>query len=139
MSIIHAGGYVEFRDEEWSGAYRLRPYEIWDAARRFTSGMYKIGTIMCLSFAPSKILKISHGGAILHNNPVADEWLRKARFDGRTEGVHPKDDDLIIGYRCNMLPGLAGEGLRALACLPRHNEDLPNSDYPDLSTFRAFQ
>jgi hypothetical protein len=38
MSIIHSGAEVVFDDREWSGAYKLEPYPIFDAAKRFTSG-----------------------------------------------------------------------------------------------------
>src|ERR1017187_2632578 len=43
MSIIHAGGFVKFENLSWQGSYRLKPYPIWDSARRFTSGMYRGG------------------------------------------------------------------------------------------------
>src|SRR3989304_8175229 len=51
MSIIHAGGEVVFDPSEnnWSGIYQLRPYLIYDAAKRFTSNMYISDTFMCLS------------------------------------------------------------------------------------------
>jgi dTDP-4-amino-4,6-dideoxygalactose transaminase len=38
MSIIHAGGRPTFRDEEWRGAYQLKPLPVWDSARWFTAG-----------------------------------------------------------------------------------------------------
>jgi len=141
MSIIHAGGKVAFRDEEWSGAYQLKSSPVWDSARRFTSGMYVAGQFQCLSFHPSKILGLSgHGGAILHNDPEADEWLRKARYDGRTEGLAPKDDKFtMFGWHCYMAPETAAQGLVRLKLLPDHNDDLPNSDYPDLSKMEIFQ
>ena len=37
-----------------------------------------------------------------------------------------------------MWPAEAEEGLKLLSGLPRANADLPNSDYPDLSTIEAF-
>lgn len=139
MSIIHAGGKVRFRDDEWVGSYPLYPYPIWDSARRFTSRMYKPGQFICLSFHWSKTLGIQQGGAILHDNPEADQWLRKARFDGRTEGVAPKDDTFeTLGYHCYMSPEIAAEGLVRLSFLPLDNADLPNSDYPDLSKVALF-
>lgn len=139
MSIMHAGGRVHFRDEDWTGEYQLSPYPIWDAARRFTSGMYRSGQYQCVSFHWSKILGIQQGGAILHDNPKADEWFRKARFDGRTEGVAPKDDTFTtLGYHCYLSPEIAAEGLVRLSFLPKHNRDLPNSDYPDLSKVALF-
>lgn len=146
MSIIHAGGKVEFADVEWQGAYRLRPYQIYDAARRFTSGMFKstgdpttIHKFVCVSFHASKILGLEQGGAILHGSSRADAWLRRARFDGRREGVAPKDDTFQeIGWHCYMNPSTAAQGLLKLHSLPKVNADLPNDDYPDLSTLECF-
>lgn len=144
QAIMHAGGDVIFRNSEWKGEYQLAPYNIWDCARRFTSGMYKrkwgTTTYKCVSFHWSKTLGIQQGGAILHDDPAADKWFRKARFDGRTEGVAPKDDkDIILGYHCYMSPEIAAEGLVRLWHLPKHNDDLPNDDYPDLSQILLFQ
>lgn len=134
MSIIHAGGTVKFREEDWKGWYRLKPYRIYDYARYFTSKMYRPGAFQCVSFHWSKTLGIGQGGAILHDDPKADAWLRKARFDGRTEGLAPKDDTFdMIGYHCYMSPRDAAEGLSRLVLLPKHNKPLPNDDYPDLS------
>src|SRR5689334_18328671 len=58
MSVIHAGGNVLFEDQEWLGAYQLKPYPIWDCARRFTGGMYVEGQYQCLSFHWAKRLGI---------------------------------------------------------------------------------
>ena len=139
MSVIHAGGRVTFRDEDWQGEYQLAPYPIWDAARRFTSGMYRTGMMQCVSFHWSKILGIQQGGAILHDDPDADVWLRKARFDGRSEGVPPRLDTFVMGWHCYMSPEVAAEGLVRLSFLPQHNADLPRSDYPDLSQQEIFR
>lgn len=139
MSILHAGFYPIFSDEEWKGEYQLKPLPIWDSARRFTSDMYRAGYFQCVSFHASKILADTQGGAILHDNDEADAWFRKARFDGRTEGVAPKDDTFILGYHCYMSPDVAARLLWKLSVLPKHNADLPNSDYPDLSKQEIFQ
>lgn len=141
MSIMHAGGRVAFRDEVWRGAYQLKPYPIWDSARRFTSGMYVNGLgMVCVSFHASKILGIEQGGAILHDDPEADAWLRRARFDGRAEGVRPADDVFdMLGWHGYMSPSVAAQGLLKLHSLPAHNADLPNDPYPDLSLCPAFQ
>lgn len=139
MSIMHAGGRVKFRDEDWTGSYQLKPYPIFDSARRFTSGMYRAGEYQCLSFHWSKILGLQQGGAILHDDADADRWFRKARFDGRTEGVPPKEDQFdTLGYHCYLSPEIAALGLVRLSFLPQHNADLPNSDYPDLSKAPLF-
>jgi dTDP-4-amino-4,6-dideoxygalactose transaminase len=140
QSIIHAGCKVTFREEEWTGGYQLKPTPVWDFARRFTSGMFVQNTMQAVSFHWKKVLGVQQGGAILHDNPYADEWLRRARFDGRREGVAPKNDNFdMIGWHAYMSPEIAAEGLVRLSFLPKHNADLPNDDYPDLSLMRIFR
>ena len=142
MLIKQSGFDVEFWPKEiiWGGRYQLAPYPIYDCARRFTSGMYAPGQFQCVSFHASKILGLEQGGAILHDNLQADAWLRKARFDGRTEGVAPKDDKFtFIGWHCYMNPSTAAQGLLKLHSLPADNADLPNDDYPDLSQMEIFK
>ena len=140
QAIIHAGGRPGWRDEEWSGAYQLAPLPVWDSARRFTGGMFRPGQMQCVSFHASKILALEMGGAILHDDPEADRWLRRARFDGRTERVHPRDDVFdMIGYHVYMPPSVAAHGLLRLYSLPLVNADLPNDDEPDLSRLEIFQ
>ena len=148
MSIIHAGGRPTFRDEEWVGSYQLKPLPVWDCARIFTAGMWdRPGGMACVSFHWAKTLGIQQGGAILHDSTEADHWLRRARFDGRLEGVAPKNQDprdWIVGWHCYMAPETAAAGLVRLANLPRHNEPLPwgqgtDSDYPDLSKLDIFK
>lgn len=139
MSIIHAGGEVSFRDEKWSGLYQLKPLPVWDSARFFSSGMYKLGGMMCVSFHTTKILGDTQGGAILLDNSRAYEWLKRMRFDGRTEGVPPnKDSFQEIGHHCYMSPDVAARLLHKLSVLPSFNEPLPNDAYPDLSQYKIF-
>ena len=152
QAIIHAGGRPTFRDVNWFGMYQLRPLPVWDSARWFTSSMYDFpcmvrgiperrdGEMICVSFHASKTLGIEQGGAILHDNPEADAWFRRARFDGRTEGVAPKDDHFdMIGWHCYMNPSTAAQGILRLHSLPMHNAPLPNDVYPDLSKIEAFR
>lgn len=140
MQILHAGGQVRFRDEDWRGAYILAPFPIFDSARWLSSEMYVPGTFICVSFHWSKILGIQQGGAILCDDPAAVGWLKKARFDGRTEGVAPRNDTFTqLGYHCYMSPETAAAGLVRLSFLPRDNKPLPNDDYPDLSTMEIFK
>jgi len=162
ISITHGGGKPIFRDEQWIGAYQLWPLPVIDSARCLYAEMYKsiaervighapgqaiLGNgMVCLSFHHTKHLGIStHGGAILHDDPELDVWLRRARFDGRAEGVDPKDDTFtVLGYHCYMTPPTAAEGLQRLASLPKHNEPLPwgpgtDSDYTDLSVLEIFK
>ena len=140
MSIIHAGGRPTFRDEIWRGEYQLRQLPVWDCARRFTSGMYRAGEFQCVSFHATKILHDTQGGAILHDCDVADKWFRKARFDGRTEGVAPIDDTFdTIGYHAYLSPDVSARLLWQLSSLPRYNDDLPCDQYPDLSKHEVFR
>lgn len=146
MSIVHAGGRPIFRDEAWEGYYRLQPLPVFDAAREFTGDMYRalakltLGAMVCVSFHWSKHLGIQQGGAILHADPQADLWLRKARFDGRSEGVAPADDVFdVLGYHAYMAPETAAAGLVRLANLPYHNEAIPVDDYQDLSQMEIFK
>lgn len=140
MSIIHAGAKVEFRDEKWSGLYQLSPLPIWDSARFFSSGMYMLGQMMCLSFHTTKILGDTQGGAILLNDDTAYKWLKRMRFDGRTEGVPPHLDSFTeIGYHCYMSPDVAARLLHKLSVLPSYNAPLVNDHYPDLSSYEVFK
>lgn len=164
MAIIHAGGRPTFRDQDWVGYYELAPLRVYDSARWFSASMYREinaqdeqirqhrGGIaglhkpfVCVSFHWAKTLGIQQGGAILHDDPRADHWLRMARFDGRQEGVHPKDQkEWIIGHHCYLAPETAAAGLVRLLNIPTHNEPLPwgpgtDSDYPDLSALDIFK
>ncbi len=131
-AITQAGFDVEFLDIEWKGEYPLHPFNIWDSARRFTAGMFRPGQIQCVSFQTSKILGLEQGGAVLHDDPEADEWLRRQRFDGRLDASEklPKQ----VGRHCYMNPSTAALGLQRLACLPKHNPDNGGSEmFEDLS------
>lgn len=140
QSIFHAGGRPTFRDEDWHGCYQLKPLPIWDSARYFSSQMFVAGRMQCVSFHAAKTLGDTQGGAILHDNDEADAWLRRARFDGRTEGVAPSDDTFTqIGWHCYLSPDVAARLLQKLSVLPKHSAPLPNDDYPDLSLMEIFQ
>ncbi len=140
MTVLNAGYKIHFRDHTWRGRYYLETSPVCDSARRFTGGMFLPGTLQCVSFHWTKVLSIGQGGAILHDSNKADPWLRRARFDGRTEGVPSPDDKLTSrGYHAYMAPRDAAEGLSRLAVLPQENADLPWDDYPDLSELEIFK
>lgn len=140
MQIMHAGAKPKFRKGNWSGKYQLAPTNIWDAARQFRGAMYDSGAMMCTSHHWTKILGVQQGGCILHDSKQADEWLRRARFDGRKEGVAPKKDEFKdIGWHMYMSPEVAAEGLVRIASLKRDVPDLPMDDYPDLTEIGLFK
>lgn len=121
MQAISAGWEVSWSAFEWEGEYQIEPLNVWDSARRFRRGMFRKGQMQCVSFQTSKILGLEQGGAILHDNDKADEWFRRARFDGRLNASErlPK----MRGWHCYMNPSTAALGLQRLACLPDDNPD----------------
>jgi dTDP-4-amino-4,6-dideoxygalactose transaminase len=139
----NAGYRIDWDDVAWRGIYRIWTQglmPLYDAARRFTSGMYVLGSLMCVSFQATKTLPIGRGGAILTNNEDARDWFRRARFDGRTEGVPATHDTFTApGWHMYMPPDDAARGLWLMNGLAAHNEDAPNDDYPDLSAQPIFQ
>ena len=137
QSILHAGAILKFRDYNWKGIYQLEPYPIYDAAKRFTSGMYIEDSLMCLSFHTKKHLKIGKGGMILTNSKEAVEWFKMARYEGRD---HIRDNIAICGWNAYMTPEQAARGLTLLQVLPKHNEDLPEDPpYRDLRELPLFK
>ena len=138
MSILHAGGDVVFEDRKWRGAYQLSPYNIYDAAKRFTSGMYLPDTFMCLSFHIKKRLAIGKGGMILTDNANAVDWFKRMRYEGRSEKPYEEDDINDIGWNMYMTPQQAAHGLALMQNIPHDNPD-QEEDYRDLTTFTIFK
>ncbi len=144
QSIIHAGGEVVFdtsiETNSWKGIYQLKPYPIYDAAKRFTSNMYISGSFICLSFHAKKHLKIGKGGMILTDNKDAVEWFKKARYEGRSEKLYHEDDIDMLGWKMYMTPQQASHGLALMQNIPTHNDDLgENNGYRDLTEFSIFK
>lgn len=144
MSIIHAGGTVVFdkspTTNHWIGIYQLKPYPIYDAAKRLTSGMYIPNSFMCLSFHIKKHLGIGKGGMILTDNTEAANWFRKARYEGRSEKYYKEDNISSLGWNMYMTPQEAAQGLCLLQNFPEHNRDLGEENgYRDLTEFEIFK
>lgn len=141
QSITQAGAKLKFSDEDWKGIYQLKPFPIYDAAKRLTSGMYIPESLMCLSFHFKKPLKIGKGGAILTDNEDAVKKIKKMRYEGRAEGV-PYQQDLLNdqGWNMYMTPEQAARGLIMLMAYPKHAEDqIEEPPYRDLSEFKIFE
>ena len=141
QSVLHAGAKLKFSNENWQGIYQLKPYPIWDSAKRFTSGMYIPGTHMCLSFHIKKHIKIGKGGMILTDNKEAVEWFKKARYEGRSEKFYKEDDIDMLGWNMYMTPQEAAHGLALMQNIPKHNPDLDEhgNGYRDLKEFAVFK
>lgn len=144
MSIIHAGGEVVFdkRPEanHWSGLYQLKPYPIWDSAKRLTSNMYKLNQFICLSFHIKKPLPIGKGGMILTDNKDAVEWFKKARYEGRSEKFYKEDDIDFCGWNMYMMPSMAAKGLELMQNYPENCVDQQEiNGYRELTEFTVFK
>jgi len=144
QSIIHAGGNVIFDKSEeinnWKGIYQLKPYPIYDSAKRFTSDMYIPNSFMCLSFHIKKHLKMGKGGMILTDNEKAVEWFKKARYEGRSEKLYHEDDIDMLGWNMYMTPQQAAHGLALMQNYPNTMPDLDeNNGYRDLTEFSVFK
>jgi dTDP-4-amino-4,6-dideoxygalactose transaminase len=144
MSVIHSGGDVIFDTREetnhWSGFYQLKPYPIWDSAKRLTSNMYIPGQFMCLSFHIKKPLAIGKGGMILTDNLDAVNWFKRARYEGRSEKFYKQDDISFCGWNMYMFPLLAARGLELMQNYPEHVDDIQEiNGYRDLTEFTVFR
>ena len=144
QSIKHAGGNLKFEDLQWSGIYQLKPFPIYDSAKRLTSDMYIPGTHMCLSFHLKKPLCIGKGGMILTDNKEAYDWFIKARYEGRcfkNPNMSYREDPIdIMGYNMYMTPEQAARGLWLMQHYPKHAEDQKEiPDYQDLTTYPLFK
>ena len=136
----HGGGEVVFEDVIWKGVYQLKPYPIYDAAKRLTSNMYIPDTFMCLSFHIKKHLKIGKGGMILTDDEEAAKWFRKGRYEGRGEVMYHKDSIEINGWNAYMSPEQAARGLMLMQNYPEHVPDIPEDPpYRDLTEFPLFK
>lgn len=147
--IIHAGAKVAFREYQepcglLTGAYQLKPTRIWDSALRFTHNMYVPGSLMVLSFTgPYKNLKLGKGGAILCDDADTRNWLKRARFSGRSECSYHTDNFTQLGHNFYMLPELAARGLLLMPQFynldgtPKLMPDV-TLPYPDLSKFPIY-
>lgn len=144
MSIIQAGGEVIFdksyETNHWTGLYQLKPYPIYDSAKRFTSNMYIKNSFMCLSFHIKKSLGIGKGGMILTDNLDAVEWFKRARYEGRSEKFYKDDNIKFIGWNMYMTPQEAAHGLALMQNYPEHVQDtMEVNGYRDLTEFEVFK
>jgi dTDP-4-amino-4,6-dideoxygalactose transaminase len=141
QTIMHAGAEVVFEDRDWSGCYQLKPYPIYDSAKRLTSDMYMPGTFMCLSFHIKKTLPMGKGGMILCDSEEAYEWFKAARYEGRvwtSEGE--KNDITTLGWNMYMTPEQAAHGLALMQNYPKYVADLgEDNGYRDLTEFTLFK
>ena len=144
MSVLHSGAKVVFDKtpsiNHWNGVYQLKPYPIYDSAKRLTSNMYIKDSFMCLSFHIKKQLPIGKGGMILTDDADAVEWFKRARYEGRSEVYYKEDNVKTLGWNMYMTPQQASTGLALFQNYPEHNADLEEKNgYRDLTEFDVFK
>ena len=144
QSIMHAGGEVIFdkrgKTNHWSGIYQLKPYPIYDAAKRLTKDMYIPGSFMSLSFHIKKQLPIWKGGMILTDDEKAVELFTRARYEGRSQKFYKDDDIEFCGWNMYMTPQQAAHGLAMFQNYSEHKQDLEEKGgYRDLTEFTVFK
>ena len=82
------------------------PTNIFDSARRFERGMYRLDMNQCLSFGRNKPLEVGRGGAILVGNKNDYVQLKRMAYDGRDLTISPWEDQVSfeLGYHYYMRP-----------------------------------
>lgn len=131
MQIRHSGFGVTFKDLSWTGMYKLEPTPVIDCAQRFTENMYVSGCLQCLSFHSKKILSIGRGGMILTDDPIARDWLVRARYDGRKSIYYndiSSDENMMLGWHMYMTPEQAVRGIEQFYKTPTVNPDSGSSE-----------
>ncbi len=77
---------------------------------------------------------------VLLSDPEAVDWLKKMRYEGRSEKMYHEDQIDLIGYNMYMTPQQAAHGLALMQQMPKHNDDLPEGNgYRDLTEFTCFK
>lgn len=105
QSIIQADGNVIFDEtrDDWKGIYRLFPTNIYDAAKRFTSDMYKPRTLMRYEGRNSKIYHEDNIKQMGYNMYMTPEQAARGLTLMRNIPVYNEDQIEEGGYA--YLPG----------------------------------
>jgi dTDP-4-amino-4,6-dideoxygalactose transaminase len=134
MTMHKLGILYSHTDDEWTGEYPFESTRIWDSARRLEQGMYRKGTMQCLSFGHGKPLEIGRGGAVLLDDPVAYKTILAQRYDGRdlTVSPWPSQKTFHVGYHYKPTIEEATIGLEKLMQVAIDKPTPRNVVYPDL-------
>jgi dTDP-4-amino-4,6-dideoxygalactose transaminase len=122
--------YLGQETQQWVGEYQFINTRIWDSARRLEPGMYKPGSLMCLSFGHSKPLEIGHGGAILLDDPQAYKTILRQRYDGRDLTILPWQTQVEFELGFHYKPTIE-DAIKGLERLPNIVPQSQQVDYPD--------
>ena len=120
----------QLTDEDWVGEYQFHGTRIWDSARRLEQGMYRPGTLTCVSFGYTKPLEIGRCGAILLDDPVAYRVMLAQRYDGRDLSIVPWQAQEVFHVGYHYKP-TTEEAKLCSQLLPLVNEAPKFVEYPD--------
>lgn len=140
--IYQARCFSRLEEVKWVGIYNLWPLDIYDAALRWTEGMYIKDSLMCLSFQIKKRIPIGRGGMILCDCKEEYEWLKLASHDGRdlSTPYDSKDHVKMNGWHYYMTPEDAARGIILMDNTPRVNPDQGGwQNYPDLTQWLPYK
>lgn len=131
----------KFDDQPWQDYYYLGDTNVIDAAVYWKQNGYIPGTYMCLSFQFRKHLNLIRGGAILLDDAVAADKLRKMTADGRDVSRLWKEQDIdTIGYHYYMPIETAKLGLDRLPeAISRPARQWTSDEYPRLTDMTVFK
>lgn len=135
MQIKHAEFNPVFEDIKWTGQYKLNPLNVYDAAVRWTKGMY-IGGFSVVSFQIKKRVPIGRGGVILTDDFEAYKMLKLMSYDGRDLNTpyNSSEHFKCMGYHYYMTPEDAARGIILMDKVPEVNDDSGGwGNYPDIS------
>jgi dTDP-4-amino-4,6-dideoxygalactose transaminase len=142
MLIQQAGNTPVLKQIEWSGLYQLAPTRVYDAAVRWTSGMY-VGdnALHVVSFQIKKRIPIGRGGIVLSDDPEAIAWIRRASYDGRNLDT-PYDSPEHIqtpGYHFYMTPEDAARGILLMDQITDEGDSGGHENYPPITNYAFAQ
>jgi dTDP-4-amino-4,6-dideoxygalactose transaminase len=130
--------YLNEATQTWTGEYQFIGTRIWDSARRLEQGMYREGTMQCLSFGHGKPLAINRGGAILIDDVETYDTILQRRYDGRDLTISPWPNQMVfkIGYHYKPTIEEAKQGLVLLDDFKQRLPKPVHVPYPDLRQIR---
>lgn len=134
MTMHKLGIKYELVDQPWHGGYQFEGTCIYDYARKFEPGMYKPGSIQCISFGFTKPLQIGLGGCILTDDKNLYEEATRMRYDGRdiyqfSPWVNQKK--FRVGYHYYLRPEECLVGLNLLESQQFTEQTEKMHNYPD--------
>ena len=128
-------------EENWEDYYYLGNTRIIDAAVYWKANSYLSGTLMCLSFQFQKHLSLGRGGAVLCDDKLTYDVLKRMSYDGRYPNKPWKEQDIQnIGYHYYMTPETAKLGIKKF--IDAVNEEPRKwvvNDWPDLTKMDVFK